>query len=84
MHAVQQVGFQLIMNGWVLVDTFYVLSGALAVYSVMKSIGKSDGRVSFVASIVNRLARLVPVLWFTLALLFVINHVSAPVCHVKL
>ncbi|KAI1298158.1 Nose resistant to fluoxetine protein 6 [Halotydeus destructor] len=67
MYAVEGTGFQLVLNGWVLVDTFFVIGAALSCLATFKTLDKVH-RVNFVTIIANRLARLTPMLYFTLAL----------------
>ena len=76
MDTVGLPAFQLIANGWVLVDTFFVVAAALAVNSMLKSLAKSRGRISFLWQYANRVARLSPVLWASLGGIFLMSHVS--------
>src|SRR5207302_7018468 len=64
--------FQLIINGWVLVDTFFCVGAALATQSALKAVHRRRGAVNLLQVAANRIARLTPSLWLTVALIFLI------------
>uniref|UniRef100_T1KJ36 Nose resistant-to-fluoxetine protein N-terminal domain-containing protein n=1 Tax=Tetranychus urticae TaxID=32264 RepID=T1KJ36_TETUR len=69
--AVQSFLFQFILNGWVLVDTFFCIGALLLVYTTLGSLHRT-GRINVCELFLNRIARFFPSVLSTLALLFLI------------
>ncbi|XP_053202512.1 nose resistant to fluoxetine protein 6-like [Panonychus citri] len=74
--AVESFLFQFILNGWVLVDTFFCIGALLAIYTTLGSLHRS-GRINVLEMILNRFIRFSPSVWFTLALLFLIPAIGS-------
>lgn len=74
-HAVEGFLFQFILNGWVLVDSFFCIGAMLAVYGHLNSMKKS-GQINPLEIMVNRICRFSPSVCFTVALLFLIPALS--------
>ena len=72
LFAVSDVLFQLILNGWVFVDTFFCIGAMLATMSMLNSIKRNNGNFNILQTIFHRICRLSPNLWFTLAVMFLI------------
>lgn len=64
--------FQLIINGWVLVDTFFCVGAALATQSALKSAHRKKGAINLMQVAANRFFRLTPSLWLTVGLIFLL------------
>lgn len=62
--------FQGVFNGWVLVDTFFFLSGVLLVYTMLPLLDKTKGRASFALYVIHRLVRLLPAMVGALSIHF--------------
>ncbi|KFM82460.1 Nose resistant to fluoxetine protein 6, partial [Stegodyphus mimosarum] len=59
--------FQVVLQGFFAVDSFFVLSGFLLTYLFMQECNKRDGKVSWIYFYVHRYVRLTPVYMMTLA-----------------
>ncbi|GFY57918.1 nose resistant to fluoxetine protein 6 [Trichonephila inaurata madagascariensis] len=53
--------FQLILNGFYSVDSFFVLSGFLVAYLFFQQAAKTDGKISWIYFYIHRFIRLTPV-----------------------
>lgn len=62
--------FQPIFNAWMLVDTFFFLSGLLLVYTMIPVLERRNGKVNFLLYLVHRLTRLMPAIVGTLCFHF--------------
>ena len=49
--------FQAVLNGFPSVDTFFVLSGVLVAYLLLKELDKTKGRVNWIMFYVHRYLR---------------------------
>ncbi|XP_074604721.1 nose resistant to fluoxetine protein 6-like [Brevipalpus obovatus] len=74
--AVEGFLFQFILNGWVLVDTFFCIGAMVAVYSTLNSMSKTR-KINFVEIVVNRFFRFSPSVWFTVMLLFLMPSLAS-------
>jgi peptidoglycan/LPS O-acetylase OafA/YrhL len=77
MFTVEELGFQLILNGWVLVDSFFLVGAMLTTYSHLNTLRKSDGRINILQSILNRIFRFWPSIWLTVTLVFLIPSLAS-------
>ena len=77
LYVVEGAPFQLIVNGWVLVDTFFFLGAMLATSSLLASLKKSTGKLDVGQVIANRISRLTPNMWFTIALITVLPSLGS-------
>ncbi|XP_054158015.1 nose resistant to fluoxetine protein 6-like [Oppia nitens] len=77
MFAVEELGFQLILNGWVLVDTFFLLGAMLTTYSLFHRLDKSGGQLNICQQILNRLFRFWPSVALTVALIFLVPALAS-------
>ena len=77
LYVVEGAPFQLIVNGWVLVDTFFFLGAMLATSSLLSSLKKSAGRLDLGQVVANRISRLTPNMWFTIALITVLPSLGS-------
>lgn len=77
LYVVEDVVFQLILNGWVLVDTFFCIGAMLATLSLLNSMKKNHGLINIPQIIFHRICRLTPNMWFTVALMFVIPSLGS-------
>jgi peptidoglycan/LPS O-acetylase OafA/YrhL len=77
MFTVEELGFQLILNGWVLVDSFFLVGAMLTTYSHLNTLRKSDGRINILQSILNRIFRFWPSIWLTVMLVFLIPSLGS-------
>lgn len=62
--------FQPVFNGWVIVDSFFFLSGVLLVYTMLPVLDKAKGKVSIALYILHRLVRLLPAMVGALSIQF--------------
>ena len=76
MFTVEELGFQLILNGWVLVDTFFVVGAMLASYSSLHRMANT-GQINVVQQILSRFFRLWPSLCVTVMLIFLIPSLGS-------
>lgn len=82
MFAIEEIPFQMILNGWVLVDSFFLFGAMLSMYSHMKRLKQSNGKINFLNLIINRYCRLSPAVWLTVMLAFIIpKFASGPLWH---
>ncbi|KAG8186314.1 hypothetical protein JTE90_007335 [Oedothorax gibbosus] len=66
-----------ILNGWLSVETFFVLSGLLTSYAVLKILDKTKGKISVSMYILRRYIRLTPALLLTMGLVFFLPLLSS-------
>lgn len=79
---VQEVWFQFIINGWFLVDTFFLLAAILLTGSTLRSLSRSRGSIQPVQLLFNRILRLWPSLLVTVGTLFLLPRLSnGPLWH---
>ncbi|RWS31087.1 Nose resistant to fluoxetine protein 6-like protein [Leptotrombidium deliense] len=76
MDAVRSLPFQVILNGWVLVDSFFVVGALLVTYSQCRVMHKS-ANINYIQMILHRLFRLSPMVWFTVLLLLLIPQLGS-------
>jgi len=74
--AVSGVFFQFILNGWVIVDSFFLVGAILSFYTNFKGLEKRK-KINFLAIIFNRFCRISPANWFTILLILVIPSISS-------
>ena len=77
MFAVEELSFQLILNGWVLVDTFFLVGAMLTAYTNFHRMTKTGGQINIPQQILNRFFRFWPSLTITVALMFVIPSMGS-------
>ncbi|CAG2117406.1 unnamed protein product [Medioppia subpectinata] len=77
MFTVEELGFQLILNGWVLVDTFFLVGAMLTSYSLFHRMTKNDGQINVLQQILNRFFRFWPSVAMTLALIFLVPSLAS-------
>lgn len=77
MFAVEELLFQLILNGWVLVDSFFLVGAILATLSQLHSLERTKGQINFLRIIFNRFFRLSPSVWMTIMLAFLIPSLAS-------
>ncbi|XP_076319872.1 nose resistant to fluoxetine protein 6-like isoform X2 [Tachypleus tridentatus] len=68
--SMNNVPFQIILNAWLAVDTFFFLGGLVMTYGVLKKMKKSEGKLNLLIEILHRYLRLTPTILFVLGLLF--------------
>jgi peptidoglycan/LPS O-acetylase OafA/YrhL len=54
---VKSYAFQAVLNGFPSVDTFFILSGVLVSYLLLKELDKTKGRVNWIMFYVHRYLR---------------------------
>lgn len=69
--AVEGFLFQFILNGWVLVDTFFCIGAMLAIYSHLNSLHRT-GKLNLLELMMNRFFRFWPSVWFAVLLVFLL------------
>lgn len=74
--AVEGFLFQFILNGWVLVDSFFCIGAMVATYSLLNNMEKT-GQINPIEIIINRISRFLPSVCFTVALLFLMPALSS-------
>ncbi|XP_054163306.1 nose resistant to fluoxetine protein 6-like [Oppia nitens] len=52
--------FQLVFNAWALVETFFFISGLLAIYIMLPMLEKRRGKVNIIVLVLHRLIRVIP------------------------
>ncbi|XP_037558575.1 nose resistant to fluoxetine protein 6 [Dermacentor silvarum] len=74
--------FQIMMNGWLAVDTFFMLGGVTLAYSTLRHMAEHKGRLNIFIYFFHRIFRIVPPLGFTLALIILLPVFGrGPVWH---
>lgn len=74
--------FQFIVNGWVLVDSFFFVSSLLITFNQLRILQRTSGRINLFRIILQRLIRFSPSLWFVISLIFVLPiFVKGPLAH---
>ncbi|XP_022242186.1 nose resistant to fluoxetine protein 6-like [Limulus polyphemus] len=68
--SMNNVPFQIILNAWLAVDTFFFLGGLVMTYGVLKKMKKSGGQLNLLIEILHRYLRLTPTILFVLGILF--------------
>ena len=56
-QLMKSYAFQAVLNGFPSVDTFFVLSGVLVAYLLLKELDKTKGRVNWIMFYVHRYLR---------------------------
>ncbi|OQR77220.1 nose resistant to fluoxetine protein 6-like [Tropilaelaps mercedesae] len=64
--------FQLLMSGWLAVDTFFMLGALTLMYGSMKYMQQHNGKLSIFMYLFHRLWRLVPPMGFTIAIMVIV------------
>lgn len=77
MFSVEELAFQLILNGWVLVDTFFLVGAMLTTYSHFNRMAKSDDRINVLQQILNRFFRFWPSVTLAVMLVFLIPSLAS-------
>ena len=70
LRVCESAWFQLIINGWVLVDSFFFISAFLLTTNQMRLLFRTNGRINFVRVFLARLLRIAPSAWFLLSIIF--------------
>ena len=79
MFTVEEMGFQFILNGWVLVDTFFLVGAMLTTYTNFQRMAKNEGQINVLQQILNRFFRFWPTVAMTVMLMFIIpSTMSGP------
>ncbi|CAN7993644.1 unnamed protein product [Ixodes hexagonus] len=75
--------FQIMMNGWLAVDTFFMLGGITLAYSTLRHMADNKGRLNIFIYFFHRIFRsIVPPLGFTVALIILLPLFGrGPVWH---
>jgi peptidoglycan/LPS O-acetylase OafA/YrhL len=82
MYAVENLLFQFVLNGWVLVDTFFLVGAMLTTYNFLLHMNRSNGKLNLINIILSRFFRLSPSVWFTVLLAFLIPSLAnGPLWH---
>ncbi|CAG2182919.1 unnamed protein product, partial [Oppiella nova] len=77
MFTVEELGFQLILNGWVLVDTFFLVGAMLTTYSLFHRMNKTDGQINVLQQILNRFFRFWPSVAMTIMFIFLFPSLTS-------
>ncbi|RWS14326.1 nose resistant to fluoxetine protein 6-like isoform X2 [Dinothrombium tinctorium] len=75
-YSVQSLLFQLILNGWVLVDSFFFIGALLSIYTQLHSLKKKQ-KINFIQLILHRFFRFSPLVWFTILLMLIIPSIGS-------
>lgn len=82
LHASESSSFQFIVNGWVLVDSFFFIGSLLVTFNQLRILTRTKGRINLFRIILRRLIRLSPSLWFLISLIFILPaFVKGPLVH---
>lgn len=64
--------FQIMMNGWLAVDTFFLLGGLTLAYSTLRHMADHKGRLNIFLYFFHRMFRIMPPLAFTIGLIIIL------------
>lgn len=76
LNVSESAWFQVIINGWVLVDSFFFVSALLLTSNQMRLLFRTNGRINLIRLIIGRLFRLAPTAWFLLSVMFLLPVVA--------
>jgi len=82
LHVSESYLFQFIVNGWVLVDSFFFIGSLLVTFNQLRTLNRTDGKINLFRIVIARLIRISPSLWFVISFLFVLPlFVKGPLVH---
>lgn len=82
LHVSESSAFQFIVNGWVLVDSFFFVGSLLVTFNQLRILTRTKGRINLFRIILQRLIRISPSLWFLISLIFILPaFVKGPLVH---
>ncbi|XP_076319637.1 nose resistant to fluoxetine protein 6-like [Tachypleus tridentatus] len=76
-YAVKDVSFMAVWNSFLQVDTFFFLTGVTLVYTTMKKLKGTNGRLDLVRYVIHRYWRLTPPLMLVISLMFLLPLLSS-------
>ncbi|XP_022239601.1 nose resistant to fluoxetine protein 6-like [Limulus polyphemus] len=75
--STEDLAFEVILNGWVSVDTFFFLSGLLVAYITLRRLEKSKGKMNFGLYLFHRYWRLTPTLMLVISILILMEGLGS-------
>lgn len=72
LHVSESYFFQFIVNGWVLVDSFFFVGALLLTFNQLRTLNRTKGRINLFRIVLSRLIRISPSLWFIISFIFVL------------
>ncbi|XP_076343418.1 nose resistant to fluoxetine protein 6-like isoform X2 [Tachypleus tridentatus] len=76
-NSTEDLAFEVILNGWVSVDTFFFLSGVLVTYVTLKHLTRSGGKMNYGLFLFHRYWRLTPPLMMVISLLILMEGLGS-------
>ncbi|XP_064458901.1 nose resistant to fluoxetine protein 6-like [Ornithodoros turicata] len=74
--------FQIMMNGWLAVDTFFLLGGFTLAYSTLRHMSQRKGKLNIFLYFFHRIFRIVPPLGFAICIIIIMPLLGrGPVWH---
>ncbi|XP_076348103.1 nose resistant to fluoxetine protein 6-like [Tachypleus tridentatus] len=76
-NSQEDLAFEVILNGWLGVDTFLFLSGLLVAYITLRRLAKSNGKMNFGLYLFHRYWRLTPPMMVAISLVILMEGLGA-------
>ncbi|XP_022239600.1 nose resistant to fluoxetine protein 6-like [Limulus polyphemus] len=76
-NSQEDLAFEVILNGWISVDTFFFLSGILVAYITLRRLTKSNGKMNFGLYLFHRYWRLTPPMMMAISLVILMEGLGS-------